>query len=248
MDRIGVAAASGMRARMESLEILANNLANSTTTGFKADREAYGLFVGPDAEAGPLAGTSVPVTERTWTDHNQGPLEATGKPTDLALSGRGFFALGGGGPETYTRAGSFRIAPTGRLESADGRPVLDSLNTPIQIAPNAEARITPTGQIFQNGVAVAQLKIVEFPRPEALVKRSATAFQLPEGSPVADQPVVANQFQIHQGYLEAPNVHAAESSVRMIQVLRQFESLQRAMAMTSEMNQKVLDEVVRSHG
>jgi flagellar basal body rod protein FlgG len=233
---------------MESLEILANNLANSTTTGFKAEREAFGLFVSPDAEPGESIGTTVPVTERAWTDHNQGPLQSTGKPTDLALSGRGFFSLGGGSTEFYTRAGNFRIAPTGRLESTEGRPVLDSLDRPIQIAPNAEIHITPSGQLFQNGAALAQLKIVEFPRPEALIKRGAAAFLLREGAPVADQPVAAKQFQLYQGYLEAPNVHAAESSVRMIQVLRQFESLQRAMAMTSEMNQKVLDEVVRSHG
>jgi flagellar basal-body rod protein FlgF len=233
---------------MESLDILANNLANSTTAGFKADREAYGLFVSPEADSNGSPAVTVPVTERAWTDFAQGPLQTTGKSTDFALSGRGFFVLGGNGAASYSRTGSFRVAPNGVLESGNGRPVLDTLNRPIQLAPNSEIHVTPAGQIYQNGAAVAQLKIVDFPRPEGLIKEGATTFALPDGSPVQDQPTQARQFQIYQGYLEAPNVQAAESAVRMIHVLRQFESLQRAMTMTSEMNQKVLDEVVRSHG
>jgi flagellar basal-body rod protein FlgF len=248
MDPIGVAAASGMRARMESLDILANNLANSTTAGFKADREAYGLFVSPEADSNGSPLMTVPVTERAWTDYAQGPLQTTGKSTDFALSGRGFFVLGGNGAASYSRAGSFRVSPNGVLESGNGRPVLDTLNRPIRLAPNAEIQVTPAGQIFQNGAAVAQLKIVEFPRPEGLIKEGATTFALPDAAPAQDQPTQARQFQVYQGYLEAPNVHAAESAVRMIHVLRQFESLQRAMTMTSEMSQKVLDEVARSHG
>jgi flagellar basal-body rod protein FlgF len=248
MDPIGVAAASGMRARMESLEILANNLANSTTAGFKADREAYGLFVGPEAYNNGAPPLTVPVTERNWTDHTQGPLQATGKSTDLAISGRGFFVLGGRANPSYSRAGSFRVAPNGVLESGDGRPVLDTLNRPIQLAANSDLHITAAGEVHQNGAAVAQLKVVEFPRTEALTKEGSSTFALPADAAAADQPTVARQYQVYQGYLEAPNVHAAESAVRMIHVLRQFESLQRAMTMTSEMNQKVLDEVVKSHG
>ena len=233
---------------MESLEILANNLANSTTAGFKADREAYGLFIGPDAHTNGEPPLTVPISERNWTDHTQGPLQATGKSTDLALSGRGFFVLGGKDTPSYSRAGSFRVAPDGLLESGEGRPVLDALDRPIQLAPNSDIQITSAGEVHQNGAAVARIKVVEFPRPAALIKEGSSTFALPANAPVEDRPGVARQYQVYQGYLEAPNVHAAESAVRMIHVLRQFESLQRAMTMTSEMNQKVLDEVVKSHG
>jgi flagellar basal-body rod protein FlgF len=233
---------------MESLEVLANNLANSTTAGFKADREAYGLFVGPEASAAGQPPLTVPVTENSWTDFTQGPLQATGKPTDLAISGRGFFVLGGRAAPSYARAGSFRVAPNGVLESGDGRPVLDTLNRPIQLAPNSDVHISGAGQVSQNGAVVAQLRIVEFPRTEALIKEGNSTFKLSPDAPIEDQPAAARLSQVYQGYLEAPNVHAAESAVRMIHVLRQFESLQRAMTMTAEMNQKVLDEVVKSHG
>ncbi len=233
---------------MESLEVLANNLANSTTAGFKADRESYSLYVSPEANYGGPLPLTVPVIERNWTDFTQGPLQETGKPSDLALAGRGFFALGGTDGPVYSRSGSFRLNAAGALQSGDGRPVLDTLSRPIQLQPNAEARITGSGEIFQNGAPVAQLQIVDFARPEVLSKKGHSLFVLPKGATQADQPAPARNVQVNQGYTEAPNTQAAESAVRMIHVLRQFESLQRAMAMAGEMNQKVLDEVVKSHG
>ena len=248
MDPIGIAAASGMRARMESLEVLANNLANSTTAGFKADRESYSLYVSPEASASGALPLIVPVIEKNWTDFTQGPLQETGKSTDLALAGRGFFALGGADGPVYSRSGSFRLNAAGALQSGDGRPVLDTLNRPIQLQPNTELRVTGAGELFQNGAPVAQLQIVDFARPEVLSKKGNSLFVLPKDAALADRPFPARTAQVNQGYTEAPNTQAAESAVRMIHVLRQFESLQRAMAMAGEMNQKVLDEVVKSHG
>lgn len=248
MDPIGIAAASGMRARMESLEVLANNLANSTTAGFKADRESYSLYVSPEANSAGTLPLTVPVIEKNWTDFTQGPLQETGKSTDLALAGRGFFALGGTDGPAYSRSGSFRLSATGALQSGDGRPVLDTLSRPIQVQPNSELRITGAGELFQNGAPVGQLQIVDFARPEILSKKGQNLFVLPKDAALADQPFPARSAQVNQGYTEAPNTQAAESAVRMIHVLRQFESLQRAMAMAGEMNQKVLDEVVKSHG
>src|ERR1700690_2723679 len=93
MDTLTIAAAGGMRARMESLDMLANNLANTETGGYKTDREFYNLYVSAEAAGlgdGPAA--TLPVIERPWTDFSQGTLRATGSPLDLALSGKGFFA------------------------------------------------------------------------------------------------------------------------------------------------------------
>ncbi len=233
---------------MQSLEILANNLANSTTAGFKADRESYSLYISPEADAEERTSLTVPVIERNWTDFTQGPLQETGKQTDLALAGRGFFALGGVDGPVYSRSGSFRLNAAGGLQSGDGRPVLDNLNRPIQLQPNREVRITGGGEIFQNGTPVAQLQIVDFARPELLSKQGSNLFVLPNETFLADRASPARNALVNQGYTEAPNTQAAESAVRMIHVLRQFESLQRAMAMAGEMNQKVVDEVVKSHG
>src|SRR5579862_3198819 len=88
MDALTIAAASGMRSRMETLDMLANNLANASTNGFKSDREFYSTYVSAEAEAAAGDGsqpTTVPVVEKQFTDFTQGLLTATGNPLDLAI-------------------------------------------------------------------------------------------------------------------------------------------------------------------
>src|ERR1700758_5179085 len=106
MDSLTAIAASGLRARMESLDLLANNVANASTGGYKADREFYSLYVAPEAQGSDAAST-MPVIERPWTDLSQGLLQPTGNPLDLALSGNGFFTVQGPGGPLYTRNGGF---------------------------------------------------------------------------------------------------------------------------------------------
>src|ERR1035438_5260587 len=94
MDPLMAIAASGLRARMESLDLMANNAANSSTSGFKADREFYSLYVSPEAQdAGST--TTMPLIENRWTDLAQGTLRTTGNSLDLAISGTGFFTVEG---------------------------------------------------------------------------------------------------------------------------------------------------------
>src|SRR5947209_6765269 len=119
MDPMTATAASGLRARMESLDLLSNNIANASTGGYKADREFYGLYTASEqTEAGSLS--SMPVIERPWTDHTQGTLHPTGNVLDIALDGKGFFAINGPAGPLYTRNGSFRLATDGRLTTGDG--------------------------------------------------------------------------------------------------------------------------------
>src|SRR3954468_11041188 len=99
MDPLTGIAASGLRARMESLELLANNVANAATGGDKADREFYGLYKSTDADSD----ATMPVIERPWIDQSQGLVHGTGNPLDLALSGRGFFSVEGPRGPLYTR-------------------------------------------------------------------------------------------------------------------------------------------------
>src|SRR3974390_3421206 len=94
MDPLTATAASGLRARMESLDLLANNVANATTGGYKADREFYSLYAAPEAQdAEPVA--TMPLIERPWIDLSQGVLQTTGNALDVALSGKGFLAVQG---------------------------------------------------------------------------------------------------------------------------------------------------------
>src|SRR5579863_8008314 len=122
MDSMTATAASGLRARMESLDLLANNIANASTGGYKADREFYSLYTAPEALDGdPLA--TMPVIERPWIDLSQGVIHATGNTLDVALSGKGFLAVQSPAGTLYTRNGSLRLAADGRLVTGDGYPV-----------------------------------------------------------------------------------------------------------------------------
>ena len=94
MDPLTAIAASGLRARMESLDMLANNIANASTGGYKADREFYNLYTSPEA-AGDDSLSTMPLIERPWVDHSQGILHTTGNALDVAISGKGFFAVDG---------------------------------------------------------------------------------------------------------------------------------------------------------
>src|SRR5260370_4306311 len=101
MDQLTATAASGMRSRIESLDLLANNISNASTAGYKSDREFYGLYTSAEADTQ----ATLPNIERNWTDFSQGMVKDTGNPLDVALSGRGFLT-----PDS----------PTGTLSTRNG--------------------------------------------------------------------------------------------------------------------------------
>ena len=240
MDTLSASAASGIRARLESLELLANNLANQATAGFKADRAAYNLYSAlPTRWA---AAPVLPVVERQWTDFSQGTLTSTGNPTDVALSGPGFFMVRGPSGVLYTRNGNFRVGAGGEWLTEDGFPVLGPGGQPVRVDPSRPFEVSRTGEILQEGVVVARLGVVEFDRPETLRKRRGVYF---ETVSAAQRPRPA-RAEVYQGKLEGANLNPAEAAVRLVTVMRQFEMLQRALRLGSEMNRKAVEEVARS--
>ncbi|MCW5976755.1 MAG: flagellar hook basal-body protein [Bryobacteraceae bacterium] len=247
MDALTVSAASGMRARMESLEMLANNIANQSAAGYKADREFYSLYLAPealDATGGVVAPLppNLPVIERHWTDFSQGPLTPTGSRLNAAISGPGFFTVRGPSGALYTRNGDFRLSPAGVLQTQQGYPVLDEAGRTIQLDPAMEIDVASDGTIKQGGAVAAVLSVVDFSRPDALAKHAGTYFQLSDPDV---KPARAAGAEIHQGKLETANFAAPEAAVRLIGVMRQFEMLQRALTLGGEMNRKSVEEVAR---
>lgn len=247
MDPLTVAAASGMRARMEALEMLANNLANAATAGFKLDRESYSLYVAPEAlEAawGGLGRTPLlsPVIERHWTDFRQGALTPTGNPTDLAISGAGFFVVEGPHGPLYTRNGAFRLSPGGVLETGEGYAVRAADGGRIQASGNGPLEVSPAGEVRQGGQLLGRLEVVSFAQPEHLARLGHNYFRAADPRLA---PAPASGYSIAQGKLESSNVAVAESAVRLISILRQFEMLQRAMTLGGEMNRRAIEELAR---
>ena len=240
MDALTSTAASGLRARMESLDMLANNLANAETGGYKSDREFYDLYLAPEANAGDPA--TMPVIERQWTDFAQGSLRPTGSPLDFALSGKGFFAVDSPGGPLYTRQGAFRLSSAGTLVTAEGYAVRMAGGAPLQSRAEAPFEVAADGTVSQQGQVLGKLDVVDFPDVSLLTKRGQNYFRVPDGG-VA--PATATDVEVQQGKLESSNVGAAESAVRLVSVMRQFEMLHKAISIGAEMNKKAVDEVAR---
>jgi len=239
MDPLTALAASGLRARMESLEMLANNLANAGTAGYKTDQEFYALYRAAEAQG---SDSVMPVIERPWTDFSQGTLSPTGGQLDVALEGRGFFAVSGPSGPLYTRNGSFRLSPAGQLVTADGYAVRSAGGAALTLDSGKTIEIDRDGTVRQDGRVLGQLEVVDFTSTAGLSKQGKTYFQaVGSGVPSARPAGTA----VEQGKLEGANVGTAESAVRLVSVMRQFEMLQRAVTLGTEMNRRAIEEVAR---
>jgi flagellar basal-body rod protein FlgG len=240
MDSISISVAGGMRARMQSLDLLANNLANTETGGYKADREFYSIYSSAEATADSRDNlTTLPVVEKQWTDLSAGDLRATGNTFDLAVNGEGFFAIQTARGVRYTRNGNFRLSATGTLTTADGNSVQSRAGTPIVLDPGLPVDVLPDGTVQQAGNAVGQIQLTSFD-PGSLSKQGSNYFvAAPNAIPA---PVTGT---IVQGKLEQSNVGAAESAVRLVSITRQFEMLQKAAAIGNDLGKKAIEEVAR---
>jgi len=244
MDPITIVAAGGLRARMESLDLLANNIANTATAGYKSDREYFTTYLASESAASTLSngrpqGFS-PVLERLWTDLRQGTLSRTNNPNDLALSGSGFFVVETPQGPLYTRNGSFQVTAEGKLQTREGYEFVTNEPSRIRARRDLPVSVDAQGVVYQDGQQLGSLKIVSPAKPGDLEKRGETYFSIAAGAGLA-----ASSAQVHQGHSEASNFSAAEASVRLVSVLRQFESLQKAMQIGAEMNRRASEDVAR---
>ena len=240
MDPLTISAAAGLRARMDSLEMLANNIANGSAGGYKADREFYSLYAA--AEASQPAPDTLPVIERPWVDFSQAQLRPTGSPLDFALAGKGFFGVNGPHGTLYTRDGNFRVSRDGVLVTAQGYPVRGLRGVALAVSPGQPVDVGPDGVVRQAGQEVGRLEVVDFSDLSALGKQGHSYFKL---TGTGSKPFEASGTSVEQGQLENSNVSPAEAAVRLIDVMRQFEMLQKTIGIGAEMNRKAIEEVAR---
>jgi flagellar basal-body rod protein FlgG len=236
---------------MDTLNMSANNLANSSTNGFKSDREFYGLYTSAEAQAdadaqGYLA-TTVPVVQSQYTDFAQGMLSRTGNPLDLALNGKGFFAANGPSGPLYTRNGNFKLTPEGVLVTHEGYPLrtlnnVDNKNIPIQTQSNSPLVVTPEGEVLQDGQSLGTLELDNFPDTKVLSKQGNNYFL---NADPKTTPVPVTETSVEQGKIESSNVSTAGAAVRLVSCMRQFEMLQKAVSISGDMNKHAVEEVAR---
>jgi flagellar basal-body rod protein FlgG len=235
MERGLYIAASGMLAELARQDQIANDLANASTPGYKADRSAQQSFGdmllvngATGAQVGPLnLGAQIAGTR---ADLSQGALRDTGEPLDVALEGEGFLAVQTPAGTRYTRNGQLMLDGAGRLTTGTGDPVLDDAGEPIALGTTDEVAIAPDGAITLKGKQVARLGIASLTNP---VKEGDSLFSGTAGGRPAGTTVRA-------GSLEASSVDAARAMVEMITSLRDFEAQQRVVHAIDETLEKGL--------
>lgn len=225
---------------MEALDVLGNNIANAATDGYKGDRELYNLHFS-NASRYPHSAVALPVIEGQWTDFSQGLLQTTDNPLDFALQGEGFFTVNGPSGPLYTRSGSFRLSKDGALETKEGYAVRAGGERGLKVEGNAPIEVSADGDVRQAGKSLGRLDVVRFDDPKVLTKQAGSFFQANGGV----KPVAAAKTEVLQGKVEASNVSSADSAVRIVSVMRQFEMLQKAISLASEMDRQIIHEVAK---
>ena len=244
MDRMLYVAMTGAKETLRAQTVNNHNLANASTTGFRADLAAFQSR----AVDGTGFASRVYATNSTigW-DKSAGAMLATGRDLDVAINGPGWIAVQGpDGKEAYTRAGDLQVDPTGQLTTGTGRPVLGDggpINVPpytsIFIARDGSISLVAQGQTPDATSTVGRIKLVN-PPDDAVERGDDGLFRMKDGSEAPSDATV----QIGSGELESSNVNAAEAMVNMIELARQFEMQVKAIH-TAEENAGAATQLMR---
>jgi flagellar basal body rod protein FlgG len=232
-------AALGMLPRWTRLEVVANNLANLSTVGYRREAVFQQALIEAQQNlhntAGDAEAADVPIVG--YTDFRPGALQKTGNPLDVAVEGPGFFVVRDAlGPLFLTRRGRFLLQPDGRLTTPEGKEVLGVEGAPLRLPVEEEPQstqpaatlvvITPEGELQYRQMPVGTFWIAHA-TPEVLQRVNGVEFALaPDAQLQSLQP---GQYTLHQGFVEGSNVNPIEELVQLIELQRQFEVGQRVI-------------------
>ena len=223
---------SGAITHERHLELLAHNLANIHTAGFKKDEVVFGTILarvpGPS-----VAGMDLfPEVAMVRPDTSQGTLRNTGHDLDVALEGDGFLVVSTPSGLRHFRGGSLRVNQNGELATHAGDPVLGR-GGPIELAPG-QITINQSGTVRVDGKEVGQLRIERVPSSTVPVK-AGNLYWVPP-----DRPEEATGVIVHQGFLELSNVNPSMELIDMIQVTRGYEQMQKAIQAMDELTGQII--------
>lgn len=270
MDSGLYAAVNGALRSEMRLGLLANNLSNVNTNGFKQDNITFDSYMNkPGPELFPLAQDSFmggtgpgnlpypfsnpatqayrmtyPRTDSTTSDLTQGTVRNTGNPLDVAIEGEGFFGVQtANGQRRYTRDGAFQVNNTGELVTRDGLQVLSEDGGPLVVG-NEQITISKDGIVSGANGAVGRLMRVTLPK-EGLQKIGQNQFTAPTGS---ETPVDVNQGGVHQGFLEGSNADTIRGMTQMIETNRAFEVYMKMIRALDDLDGQAATQVGRVQG
>jgi fagellar hook-basal body proteins len=246
--------------------MIANNLANASTTGYKRDDMAIREFEpmllrrindhSADTDVTSFKGFRIDgnrpprvgmlglgsAVDEIATDHLQGAMQTTGNTYDLAISGQGYFVIDTPQGPRYTRDGSFYRSANGQLQNVRGQAVLSAQGRTITIPADAQrVNITGDGRIYANGAQIAQLGFVQFDAPEAVIKQGDNLYRPQEGA----RPQQASGT-IEQGMLEMSNTSVVTEMVELINNYRVYEAGSKAVQTQDTLLDKAVNDVGRA--
>jgi flagellar basal-body rod protein FlgF len=247
MDSGFYVAYAGLASRMEALDVVAGNLANASTAGFKAQSPFYrALYAAQSGEVlSPLnqAVNQFGILGGSRTDLRAGSFDPTGNHTDLAIEGSGFFSIQTSAGTRYTRNGSFRLNVARQLVTQDGNIVLaeqGKKTVPITL-PSGDVSVSPDGTVSVDGGLVAKLHIVQFAPSTPMSPEGNSNYAVPAGS---ELPALSSS--VRQGMLESSNINPVEGAVGLIVIQRQADLLSRALStLNTDFNRAAAQDVPR---
>lgn len=210
--------------KLSQHDYVTHNLANANTPGYKAER----LIFVRRPERDLMAEDSFSHDPVVLVDHSPGTLQKSGNPLDVAVQGEGYFVIETKDGERYTRNGSFTLNQNGELVTMSGDAVMGEGGRITCSGKKIE--ISNAGTVSVDGSETGKLKIVDFKKKDALVKRGAGLFEASAG---AEQAALENP-EVRSGYLETSNVQAVKEMIEMIDIQRSFEAYLKIMQTMSE--------------
>ena len=237
-------ALSGAIAQQRALEVVANNVANVNTVGFRADRVSFKATLGRDIQGTPDRAQRFVEVDAIKPENWQGRLEETGNKLDVALMGPGFLAVEGPGGEgeRYTRAGHLVTDAEGTIRTVQGRAVLDEGGSTLSVPPDTRGiEIKYDGEILLDGESVGRLKLVEFAQPTDLEKEGATLYRAPDGM----EPQDPENTQVMQGNLEYPSHNGVAGVTGLITASRQFAAFQKLIQTFKQLDERAARSLAR---
>jgi flagellar basal-body rod protein FlgF len=219
---------SGAVANAQELEVIANNIANSGTAGFKRDHVRFDTVLGA---ALPFARAP-----EDRIDLAPGPTRLTGNPLNAAIGGKGFFVYQGeNGQELYTRRGDFTLNVGGVLSLPNGQPVLGQ-GGPIEVPEGTTPQLRGDGSLVADGNVIGKLRIVEFADATGIIKAGNSGIAAVPGV----VPTEVENAKIAVGHVEDSNVNLAAELVGMIQAQRSFEASMNSLLANDELTDSLI--------
>jgi flagellar basal-body rod protein FlgF len=227
------------------LDVVANNVANIDTTGYKANGALFEEYLSSATNGNQGPPISFVRDRATYIDMSRGPVQHTGNPLDLAIDGEAFFAVQTPNGVRYTRNGAFKIDATGQIVTNDGNPVLGD-GGPIKLQPNdSQLQVSPDGTVsVREGSSNAdsqrgKLRLVRFANINQLQKEGASLFNYLG----ANQPPQDTKSSVIQGSLEKSNVKGVLEMARMIEITRSYQQISAMMQQQNDMGTTAINKL-----